>query len=271
MVSQVLPAGEKYHMSSLEQSMRVLLYFKAERPTASLEELHSQLGINKAQLTRMLRTFESMDFIFREGNDYRLGVRVLELSKSFLGAMSLTEAAKSGMVRLAGETRHTVSVALLDGLEIVYVAIEQGRREVGIQTEVGGRHLAHATALGKVLLAALPDEEVRNLYRDQPMQRLTHRTIVSLEELLDSLTQVRRLGYAIDDEERGIGIRCIAAPIRNHEGQVVAGVSIAAPIFHLSMDLIEDRARLVTSAAMEISKRLGLAVGESDAYSVNAS
>lgn len=261
MVTQPVSMDEKYHMSSLEQSMRVLLYFKSDRPTASLEELHSALGINKAQLTRMLRTFESMDFIIREGNDYRLGVRVLELGKAFLGAMSLPDAAKAGMERLATLTRHTVSVAILDGLEIVYVAIEQGRREVGIQTEVGGRHLAHATALGKVLLAALSEEEVRGMYRDRPLERLTHRTIASFDELLDCLAQVRRLGYAIDDEERGIGIRCIAAPIRNHLGRTIAAVSVAAPIFHLSLDLVEERAQLVCSVAWEISGRLGLVAG----------
>lgn len=258
MRSSAVATDEKYHLSSLEQSMQVLLYFKSDKRKASLEELHNELGINKAQLTRMLRTFESMDFIVREGNEYRLGVRVLEISKAYLGAMSLPDAAKAGMERLATLTKHTVSVAILDGLEIVYVAIEQGRREVGIQTEIGGRHPAHATALGKVLLASLSDDEVRRMYLDRPLDRLTHRTIASVEELLDCLAVVRRQGYAIDDEERGIGIRCIAAPIRDQQGKTIAGVSIAAPIFHLSLDLIEDRAQLLKSVAAEISSRLGL-------------
>lgn len=248
---------DKYRIASLEQSMQLLLYFTPQRRTASLEELHQELQVNKTQLTRMLRTFEALGFIEREKNEYRLGVRVLELSRAYLSGLTLTDAARAAMGRLAAETRHTVSLAVLDGLEVVYVAIEQGWREVGIQTEVGGRHPAHATALGKVLLASLHDDEIRRRYKGQALVRLTHRTIGTFDELMASVAVVRQQGYAIDDEERGIGIRCIAAPVLDHNGTTIAGISLAAPIFHLTTELVADRARLLKEQAAEVSKRLG--------------
>jgi DNA-binding IclR family transcriptional regulator len=161
------------------------------------------------------------------------------------------------MEELARASQQTVSLAILEGTEVVYIMIEQTQREVGIQSEIGGRHPAHATALGKVMLSGLSDDAVRERYKGVTLQRLTHRTIVELDELIGRLHEVRAKGFAVDDEERGIGIHCVAAPIYDRNGVIVAGLSVAGPIFHMTAEILPSYRKHLLIAAQKISHELG--------------
>ena len=115
--------------------------------------------------------------------------------------------------------------------EVVYVAIEHAQREIGIQSQIGTRHPTHCTALGKVLLSELADDEVVSLLEPLGLPGLTEHTLTSLGALLAELRHVRQRGYAIDNEERAYGIKCIAAPIHNHAGRIVGAISVSGPTF----------------------------------------
>lgn len=248
---------DRYHVQILSRAIAVLFAFSARRPERSLDELAEELGFNKTSLLRILRTLESERFVLRDGDLYRLGPRVLDFGNVYLSSLSVNEVARAPMERLALELGQTVSLAILDGFDVVYVGIEHAQREVGIQGEVGGRHLAHATGLGKVMLADLPKERLDELLSERELERLTHRTIVDPDALRQRLRKVRDDGYAMDDEERAIGIRCVAAPIRDHQGRVIAAMSIAGPIFHmLDEEMPRVRDRLLEAAAY-VSERLG--------------
>lgn len=247
----------KYYLQILGRAIGVLFAFTADRPEWTLDDLADHLALNKTSLLRILRTLEAEGFVRRRDAGYRLGSRVLDLSNAYLSTLSVHRVAQRPMARLAKACRQTLSLAVLDGFEVVYIGIEQAQREVGIQGEIGGRHPAHATALGKVLLADLPDEEVRQRLQGRTLERLTHRTLVEPEALLEHLRRVRGQGYAVDDEERGIGIRCVAAPIRDRSGAVVAGLSLAGPIFHMTDDALAEYREQVLEAAAEISHELG--------------
>jgi len=223
----------------------------------SLTQLSTKSGLNKPSLLRIIRTLEDEDVLRRRGEQYSLGPRILQLSNVFLQALSIPELARPHMVALARECRLPVNLAILDGIEIVYVAIEQARREIGVQSDIGGRHPANATALGKVLLANLPEEELNRRLDGIELPRLTHRTLVDTGELTAHLASVRENGFAIDDEERGIGIRCIAAGVRDHRGDTVAAVSVAGPIFHVTEDSLPDLVSQLRRTADAISSELG--------------
>lgn len=248
---------ERYHVQILSRAIAVLFAFTAPRPERTLDELAEDLGFNKTSLLRILRTLEAERFVIRDDERYRLGPRVLDLGNVYLSSLSVHEIAQPIMERLAAELGQTVSLAILDEFDVVYIGIEQAQREVGIQGEVGGRHLAHATGLGKVMLADLPEERLDELLARHPLTRRTHRTIVDPDVLRARLQEVRELGYAIDDEERAIGIRCVAAPVHDHRGRVVAAMSVAGPIFHmLDEDVPVVRDRLL-QAAHDVSTQLG--------------
>lgn len=252
-------AEDKYHLQILSRAISVLFAFSAQQPVRSLDDLASELDLNKTSLLRIVRTLEMEEFLYRSGDTYRLGSRVLDLGKVFLSTLSVHRVAQAQMAMLAAECNQTVSLAILDEFDVVYIAIEMAQRELGIQGEIGGRHPAHATALGKVMLADLDPDELDERLAGRELTRLTHRTIIDEAQLRERLTQVRSDGFALDDEERGLGIRCIAAPIRDHSGRVVAAMSVAGPIFYMTDDTMARTKRLTLEAAEDVSRQLGWA------------
>lgn len=256
---------ERYRLQILERAIEVLFSFDREAPQLSLDDMAIRTGINKTSLVRILRTLEPAGFVVRDEDRYRLGPRVLDLANSYLSTMSFHKVAQPHMEALARSCRQTVSMAVLDAPDIVYVAIEQAQRELGIQGEIGGRHPVHATALGKVLLSDLPRDERRAILDMRPLERLTHRTLVDVDELLRTVDRVASEGYAIDDEERGIGIRCVAAPIRDLSGRVIAAMSVAGPIFHMGDATVASIRSQLLDTVRAISRDLGHADGAWDA------
>jgi IclR family pca regulon transcriptional regulator len=257
-VSQPGANGEdRYHLQILSRALSVLFAFSRRSPEWTLEGLSTELDLNKTSLLRIIRTLEGEKLLHRQGERYRLGPRVLDLGYAFLSTLSVVEVAQPYMYALSQHSGQTVSLAILDDFDVVYIAIEHSQREIGIQGEIGGRHPAHATSLGKILLADLGDDELRERLAGRELERLTHRTVVDAEDLVSLMSHVRESGYAIDDEERGIGIRCVAAPIRDHRGKVVAAMSVSGPIFHMTDAALPNiRDRLITAAA-RASEELG--------------
>lgn len=248
---------DRYHLQILSRALAVLHAFTPSSPEWTLEGLAAELQLNKTSLLRILRTFENEKLVLRHDDHYRLGPRVLDFSSAFLSTLSVHDVAQKHMYALAQSCGQTVSLAILDNLDVVYIGIEHSQREVGIQGQVGGRHPAHATSLGKIMLAALDRDVLASRLEGTDLERLTHRTIVDPKELVNALDLVRDQDYAVDDEERGIGIRCVAAPIRDHRGKVIAALSVSGPIFHMTdMALADVRDKLRVTAAA-ISEELG--------------
>ncbi len=248
---------DRYKLQVLTRALNVLFTFSASRPARSLDSLATELNLNKASLLRILRTLEAEKFLLRTDELYRLGPRVLELGNVYLSTLSVHSVAQPEMTRLAEQCGQTVSLAILDDFDVVYIAIEHTQREVGIQGEIGGRHPAHATGLGKVLLADLDESRLDALLDGRVLKRLTPRTIGTAGALKERLDMVRREGLAVDDEERGIGIRCAAAPIRDRTGRVTAAISLAGPIFHMTDEKMPAYKKLLLESAATISERLG--------------
>lgn len=247
----------KYVVQILARALRVLWTLAGRNDGWTLDDLAQRLDVNKASMLRILRTLEADRVVLREGDAYVLGPRVLELSHGYLRDLELDVVAKPFLQRLAGQTGQTVSLAVLDELDVVYIAIEKAHRELGIQGQIGGRHPANATALGKVLLADHDPGALANLLGDAELPRLTHRTLYTPDAVIAHLEQVRVQGFAVDDEERGIGIRCVAAPIRSADGRVIAAISVAGAIFHMSDEVFVQATDRVLETAAAISSRFG--------------
>ena len=242
----------------MTRAVDVLLAFGELPSPVDLTSLSRHLGLHPTSAFRYLESLRSRDLI-RLGSDggYELGPAIFELSSTFLRGLSIWTLAPDLAQRLAADANETASVGVLENGDVLYIAIANGQRELGIQSAAGTRHPAYCTALGKALLAWRPWAEARELLAARQPVRLTERTITDLEAFAGELQRTRDRGYSVDDEERQSGVVCIGAPIRDHAGGIIAAVSVSGPAYRVREHGVAALAALVVAAAADASMRLG--------------
>jgi DNA-binding IclR family transcriptional regulator len=259
MSTQHLATGDaNYQARALQRGLAVLRSFDGDQRDFSLLELSKRLDLAKSTLFRLLQVLQADTFVEQDAaGRWRLGLGAFKVGSAYIRQLSFTGIAQGALERLAATCCETASLAVLADGEVVYIAIVRGQREIGIQSNVGARHPVHCTALGKVLLAYRPEAEVRATLIRQGMPRNTEHTIITVDAFEAALLQVRRLGYAVDDEERAYNIRCVAAPIHEGNGNVIAALSASGPIFRLDDIALDQLREHVVAAAEFVSQRLG--------------
>jgi IclR family KDG regulon transcriptional repressor len=250
--------SQRYVVRAVDRSLTVLVLL-AETP-AGLEAsaLARAAGLHVSTVFRFLQTLRLRNFVVETpGGLYRIGPRAFEVGSSFLQGTSLRSEGQAIVERLAAETGETASMGILDSDEVLYVAIAHGQRELGIQSNVGTRHPLYCTALGKVLLAGLSWPDAHALLNRIERSRKTKNTIIGLTRWQAELAEVALRGYALDCEERVLGVRAVAAPVHDHSGALVAAISAAGPAFRFTGDHLEPVVSRVQKMAAEFSLRLG--------------
>ena len=241
--------------------MRLLDLLEAftEDGAHSLTDLSARTGIPKPTAFRLLRTLEDRGYVRRGGGQYALGFRCFILGATATRDLDVRTQALPHLVALRDATGETVQVAVLESWRVVYLERVLSERPVAYMKSRAGAVLpAHCTGLGKALLAFRPPEEVAAHYRVAGLPRFTPSTITDVDALLAELDAIRRRGYATDEEEREIGVRCVAAPVRDHRGEVVAAISVAGPGERLPRPLVDSHtAEQVVTCAAAISNHLG--------------
>jgi IclR family transcriptional regulator, pca regulon regulatory protein len=215
-------------IQALERGLAVLQVFSREHPALTLSEVARLAGITRATARRILITLEGLGHVRSDGKRFALTPRVLSLGWAYLSSLDLWEVAQPLMEELVAETGESCSAATLDLPDIVYVARVPTRRIMSITLGVGTRLPAHATSMGRVLLAGLPDDELDRFLADAHLEPFTQRTIVDRERLRSVIEEVRRRGWAMVDQELELGLRSIAAPLRGSDGSVIAAVNLSA-------------------------------------------
>ncbi len=248
-----------YRVQVLDRAVAILELLWRQGPELSVMEISHTLGINKSTVRRILKALASHRLV--EENEstgrYRLGIRLFELGSSVVARLDPQERARPYLERLVLETGETAHLCILDRGEVLYLDKHEPMRTMRIPSEVGRRNPAHCTAVGKALLAYLPEEELEELVRQHGLRAYTARTITTLAELKRELARVREQGYSVDNEEFEEGLRCIGAPIRDYSGRVVASISIAGPAFRLTEEKVPVLAHSVVEVARELSEELG--------------
>jgi len=249
-------------VKSASRALAVLeLLAELGRP-ASCGELAETLGYPRSSLHGLLRTMEGQGWL-ETGDDgtYALGIKTFEVGNGYVRATDLAGTARPFMQRVSRELNETVQLAILDGLDSVYVAKIDGGQALTLQSAVGRRLHAHATGIGKVLLAAVDPAELKERLAGRPLTGYTPGTITDVEVLFDELDRVRRQGFAEDDEEYTPGVRCVAVPVHGVHGEVVAGMSVAAPAFRLDDERRRLALDLLRAEAGQLSRALGYLPG----------
>jgi DNA-binding IclR family transcriptional regulator len=248
--------SSKYEIRSVTRALDVLLAV-GDLGEGELTTVARTAGLHPTTTLRLLESLRSRGFVRHRRGVYEIGPRAFEVGSVFLNRVSLAREAQELVEELAARLNETANLGILVDGEVLYLAIAQARRELGIQATAGGRHPAHCTALGKALLAYLPWESVESILAAHPPVRLTPTTLVEPEELRVELERVARLGYAVDAEERTPGVVCLAAPIRDVTGRVVAAISISGPRLRLPRRRIRELAGEVIAFGDKASEILG--------------
>lgn len=230
MIDETAPPAEPTgdFVQSLARGLAVIRAFDAEHPALTLSDAARRTGLTRAAARRFLHTLETLGYVRADGRTFSLTPRVLELGFSYLSALSLPEIVQPHLERLSREVDESVSAAVLDGADIVYVARVPTRRIMNVRITLGTRFPAYATSMGRVLLAALSDDAVADILATSHPRPLTPRTRTDATDLRAELDRVRAQGWALVDGELEPGLRSIAAPIHGRDGAVVAAVNVSA-------------------------------------------
>ncbi|MDD9266731.1 IclR family transcriptional regulator [Paenibacillus sp. GCM10023248] len=219
---------DKYRVPAIERAHLILKEIAGQPGKLKLIDISRALQINKSSMYSLLLTLENLGWIEKEaGETYRLGRELSRLGHAANQHRDLNESFHKEASLTKLRLGESLQLAKLDGNEVLYLAKEEALTPVRLASGPGMRLPAHATALGKVMLAGLTDEELDSLYtkEQEPFPQLTAHSITTLQALRSSLEQIRKQGYALDLEEAVLGFSCAAAPIRNAQGNVIAAVS----------------------------------------------
>ncbi len=255
------------HVQTIER-VSLILDMVGQNPRGiSLGDIAAGLNLPKGTVHRILSSLSRYGFVRQNGKarNYFLGLKLLDLGARLAGQLDLRRTAEPALRALADKTRETVHLVLLDNGEIVYIDKIENQQDSGglkMASRLGARNPAHSCAVGKALLAHLPEEVLEEFIREKGLPRRTANTITDPVRFRDHLRTVRSQGYAVDDEENERGIRCVAAPVLNEKGIAVAAVSISGPSVRITKRLIQDVLRHeVVRTVSEISHRLGYREG----------
>ncbi|GIL28702.1 IclR family transcriptional regulator [Actinocatenispora comari] len=246
-------------VKSARRALAILEVLTEHEQPMGFTELADRLGYPKSSLHGLLRTLVDSGWagFDEQTRRYALGIRTLSAGNAYGRSLALGDRALPYMRKIRDELNETVQLAVLDGVHNVYVAKVDGRQALALASAVGRRLPAHTTALGKVLLAGLPDAELARRYAGVSMTAFTEHTITSLPALTEQLRQVRRRGHGTDTEEYTVGVRCLAVPVRDTTGHVVAGMSVSVPTIRFRRELRTRALELLREAGSALSAELG--------------
>jgi IclR family pca regulon transcriptional regulator len=230
-------AGERAStLQGLERGLAVIQAFTHETPSMTLSEVARRTDISRATARRILLTLEALGFVRSDGRQFSLSPRVLSLGWAYLSSLNLWDIAQPFIADLSGEIQETCSACTLDLPDIVFVARVPSKRILMMSLGVGSRLPAYATAMGRVLLAGLPDDEVAAHLAATGLEALTYRTTTDPERLLAIIGAVREQGFALVDEELELGLRSLSVPLRTAGGRTLAALNLCAATARVSVE-----------------------------------
>ena len=248
--------GDPNFMTSLARGLIVIQAFTQQSPQMTISQLSVKTGLSRAAVRRCLYTLTKLGFAGAEdGQRYALRPRMLSLSHTYTTSSTLSTAAQPILERMSGTLRESFSVATLDGDEIVYIARTQvPSRVMAVDLHIGSRLPAYCTSMGRVLLAFLPPDQLEQYLARVELTPHTTRTITTVDKLRLALRNVRRLGYALVDQELEVGLRSLAVPVYGPGGRVIATVNLSGnaprmPVFDMQTTFLAP----LRNAAAELS------------------
>jgi IclR family KDG regulon transcriptional repressor len=246
-------------VQSVDRALQIFELVSSKKEGYGVSELSREIPLNKTSVYRMLSTLVRHGFVEQdsETEKYKLGYKVLELSAILLDSIDLRVEAKAYLKELEDLTNEVIHLVVYDRGEVVYIEKLEGNETLRMHSKVGTRAPIHCSSVGKVILAYLPTSELSKIMEKYELKEHTVHTITVKEVLYSHLQDIRTQGYALDLEENELGISCIAAPIFDHTGKVIAAVSISGPTMRMTNQTIHELKDKIVDISKKISIRLG--------------
>lgn len=250
----------EYIIQTVAHALEILEQYHDNIDELGIAELSRRLKLHKNKVFRLLATLETRNYIEQNiaTENYRLGLKNLHLGQTFVKQMVLLRQARPVQESLVRKCNETSFVAIVKDFQVVYLNAVESDLPVRVVPRVGEKLPIYCTAAGKVVAASLNEDILREYIHASTLKRYTSNTISDPDELVNHLRSIDDLGYAVDNEELDVGVKCVGAPIRDYTRQVIGAVSISGPSMRLSAErMSHELIPLVKKAAEEISGRLG--------------
>lgn len=250
---------DRYLINSIIRASNILRCFSGEKTHFKISEIAHQLQLDRSTTYRILLSLEKCGFVEKDKKtgEYSLGVATFETGNTYLRRMDFIQISKPIMADLALEVQETVHLAVLSDTEIVYVDKVDSPRTLGVMSKIGQRAPVYCTALGKVLLANQPKEELSRIIKKIKLKPYAKNTLTSKKKLVEEMKGIRKQGYSLDRREYEEDVECIAAPIRDHQGNAIAALSISGPQKKINTPQEKYFVSQVMKAATLVSRKMG--------------
>lgn len=251
--------AQRGYIQSLDRGLQLLEILSQAEESMGLPELARLLDVDRSTVHRLLSTLQQRNYVVQEATTkrYHLGLKVIELSRRVVESINLRSISKPYLKRLVQETGESANLCVLASKHAICIDQETTSSPLAVTNDIGTPFLLHATAGGKVLLAYQSEYIQRLLLDEVAFTQFTPRSITDKQSFLAHLQRVREQGYAIDDEEHYLGVRCIAAPVFDFTDKVVAGITVSGPTVRVTLDRTPELAQIVIRAARDLSCDLG--------------
>ena len=249
-------------IKSLVKTLRLLKLFSSQRNLWTAEDMAAALGYHKSSVQRILTTLEKEGFLSKvtpRRSEYRLGPEILFLGNVAEMNLDLRSVARPVMVELVHRTRETCYLCVADQGQCLYIDKVECSQPIRIIHQVGQRNPMHCTGVGKALMSGMDDDAIVRLIEAQGLSAYSRNTITDRNRLRQEIEAIRRTGIALDNEELDLGVKCVASPIKDRSGTVVAAISLSGPAQRFPAAAIRRFEKEIKQAAMEISQTLGFA------------
>jgi len=258
-VPQSKTGKSPYRVQVLDRALAALEVLAARSSECSLAEICATLKLHKSTVHRLMMVLEQHRMVDKNPDTgrYRLGLKLFEFGSKAFGAVDLRRHAKPYLDRLQRELDETVFFCMLDDGQVFYIEKIESQQSVRTACTVGSRAPAHCTAVGKAMLAELGEAEVNEIIRHWGLKSFTSNTITTATALKTELKAIRSRGYAIDNEEKEPGLRCVSAAVRGDSGKLLAALSVSGPAFRVTKERVSEIGKAVMQAAGELSYELG--------------
>ncbi len=249
-----------YTIQSVTHALNLLEAFKEDKYELGVTDLSKRLNLHKNNVFRLLATLETRGYIEQNKatENYRLGVKSLELGQTFIKQLGLVRQAKPFLKEIVNQCNEMAYVGIFRQNSAVYLDVEEANQTVKVANRVGWSLPIHCTAIGKAQIMFASEEELEKLGILDNMERFTPNTIVDKGEFIKHLKEVAKQGYSLDNEEYDLGVRCVGVPLRDYTGRIVGGISVSGPSFRMTDEVLRKKIiPVVKEAGEKVSKRLG--------------
>jgi len=256
----------EYAVQAVSNAIDILELLGDKDNELSITDIVSDLGLTRSNVNKLLSTLEMLGYVEhnRYTGNFRLGVKTFQISQAYINKLNIIEISIQVLQQLKNDTNESAYISVLRDGNVVYLNVIETDLAVRVLPRIGNVGPAYATATGKAQLAYYDSLELEKLYSTE-FRKITPNSIGSFEDLKEELAEIKRVGYAIDNEEYELGVRCVGAPIKDFMGNVIAGISVSAPSERMAMDHIHNHvAPIVTDAARLLSKKFGFREFEED-------